>query len=283
MLRYYIKLGLLSIRRNPILSALMVAAIATGIGACMTVITIDYVMSGNPIPAKSDVLFAVTMDSWSPLRPFDQDQPERAPHQLTWHDAKRLLDMAEGDRQVAMFESSLIIEPVNQDDLPLYDGFIDRINARNLVSFGFLTRLLAKFGPDEVEEEAPAFASTASPLGAEPYLVPPPIQTRGVGRSTVRELGRLQIQQSYSISRPISVSTKDIEETSNFSGVDMFARLTPVSWAGLTSQAVYSPVDNKFIFANVGANIFDPRPIEGCVEGSVAGAPKVGLCAASGR
>ena len=43
----------------------------------------------------------------------------------------------------------------------------------------------------------------------------------------------------------------------------MFARLTPVSWAGLTSQAVYSPVDNKFIFANVGANIFDPRPIEG--------------------
>jgi LPS-assembly protein len=161
------------------------------------------------------------------------------------------------------FAGYLYIPYVNQDDLPLYDGFIDRINARNLVSFGFLTRLLAKFGPDDVEEEAPAFASTASPMGAEPYLVPPPIQTRGVGRSTVRELGRLQIQQSYSISRPISVSTRDIEETSNFSGIDMFARLTPVSWAGLTSQAVYSPVDNKFIFANVGANIFDPRPIEG--------------------
>ncbi|MDZ7769382.1 MAG: hypothetical protein U5K38_10055 [Woeseiaceae bacterium] len=52
MFRYYLKLGLLGIRQNPILSGLMVAAIAIGIGACMTMVTIHYVMSGDPIPRK---------------------------------------------------------------------------------------------------------------------------------------------------------------------------------------------------------------------------------------
>ena len=49
MFRYYLKLGTLSIRANPMLSALMVAAIAVGIGACMTIFTVRHVMSGNPI------------------------------------------------------------------------------------------------------------------------------------------------------------------------------------------------------------------------------------------
>jgi putative ABC transport system permease protein len=62
------------------------------------------------------------MDSWNPLRPFDQDNPERAPHQVTYHDAERLIAIAEGKRQTAMFESSLIIEPVNEDDLPFEAG-----------------------------------------------------------------------------------------------------------------------------------------------------------------
>ena len=39
MLRYYLKLGFLSIRANPALSLLMVAAIAVGIGACMTTVS----------------------------------------------------------------------------------------------------------------------------------------------------------------------------------------------------------------------------------------------------
>ena len=45
----------------------MVAAIAIGIGACMTVINIDYVMGGNPIPQRSDVLYHVQLDSWDPV------------------------------------------------------------------------------------------------------------------------------------------------------------------------------------------------------------------------
>lgn len=122
MFSYNIKLALKSMRRNPIMTALMIAAIAVGIGISMTTLTVHYMMSGNPIPEKSDTLFAITMDSWNPLRPFDDDRPERAPHQVTFHDAERLLQFGQGKRQAAMFESSLVIEPIDADELPFEAG-----------------------------------------------------------------------------------------------------------------------------------------------------------------
>ena len=122
MFGYHMKLALKSMRRNPILTSLMVAAIAVGIGVSMTTLTVYYLMSSNPIPEKSDRLFAVTLDSWSPIRPFDEDEPSRAPHQLTFHDAERLLSMARARRQTAMFESSLVIEPTSDDTLPFEAG-----------------------------------------------------------------------------------------------------------------------------------------------------------------
>lgn len=122
MFGYNLKLALKSIRRNPIMTGLMVAAIAVGIGVSMTTLTVYYLMSGNPIPNKSDRLFAVTMDSWSPIRPFDDDYPERAPHQVTFHDAERLHALGEAKRQTMMFESSLVIEPVNDEELPFEAG-----------------------------------------------------------------------------------------------------------------------------------------------------------------
>jgi len=118
MFEYNVKLALKSMRRNPIMTSLMVAAIAIGIGVSMTTLTVYYLMASNPIPQKSEVLFAVTLDSWDPLRPFDDDYPERAPHQLTFSDAERLLQLGAGKRQTAMFESSLIIEPTNEGALP---------------------------------------------------------------------------------------------------------------------------------------------------------------------
>lgn len=122
MLKYNLKLALKSMRRNPMMTALMVAAIAVGIGVSMTTLSVYYMMSSNPIPEKSDRLFAITLDSWNPIRPFDDDKPERAPHQLTFQDAERLLALAGGKRQTAMFESSLVIEPLTDDDLPFEAG-----------------------------------------------------------------------------------------------------------------------------------------------------------------
>ena len=62
MFAYYLDLALRSFRRNKALTALMVLAIALGIGASMTTLTVFHVLSGDPIPQKSDKLFFVQLD-----------------------------------------------------------------------------------------------------------------------------------------------------------------------------------------------------------------------------
>ncbi|MBT8072485.1 MAG: FtsX-like permease family protein [Xanthomonadales bacterium] len=123
MFSYYLKLGWLSIRRNPLLSALMVAAIAVGIGACMTIITVNYVMSSNPIPHKSEQLFYVQLDSWDPNN--QGDDGFEPPDQMTYIDAMALMKAGKAYRQVASNRSSLVLEPQNEDERPF------SVDARN--------------------------------------------------------------------------------------------------------------------------------------------------------
>ncbi|MDH4021070.1 MAG: ABC transporter permease, partial [Xanthomonadales bacterium] len=116
MFSYYLKLGLLSIRRNPLMSTLMIAAIAVGIGASMTIITVNYVMSSNPIPQKSDQLFYVQLDSWDPNNE-DEDGFE-PPDQLTYIDAMALMKDKKAYRQIASNRSGLVLEPQGEDERP---------------------------------------------------------------------------------------------------------------------------------------------------------------------
>lgn len=116
MFRYYAKLGLLSIRRNPVLSALMVAAIATGIGACMTIVNIDYVMSGNPIPHRSELLYHVQLDSWDPYEAAEE--PNEPPDQVTFIDGKALLQAGKARRQVLSYRTGRVIQPEAEGQLP---------------------------------------------------------------------------------------------------------------------------------------------------------------------
>jgi len=123
MFSYYLKLGWLSIRRNPLLSTLMIAAIAVGIGASMTIITVNYVMSGNPIPQKSDQLFYVQLDSWDP-NDYDNEGFE-PPDQVTYLDAMALMKADKAYRQVASNRSGLVLEPQGDDERPF------SVDARN--------------------------------------------------------------------------------------------------------------------------------------------------------
>jgi putative ABC transport system permease protein len=118
MLSYYLQNSLRSMKRNPALTALVVMAIAVGIGVSITMTTVYYVMAGNPIPHKSDQLFAVQLDSWDPIRPFDADRPERAPHQLTWRDTTALIEAGAATRQVGMFEAELVLQSTDEGQLP---------------------------------------------------------------------------------------------------------------------------------------------------------------------
>ena len=109
MLPYNLKLALGSIRRNPLLSALMVAAIGVGVGACMTTLTIYYMAAKNPIPQRSDVLYHVQLDN----RPIGTDyEPGEEPRdQLSWTEATNLLRDGRGERRAAMFKTGFIVQP----------------------------------------------------------------------------------------------------------------------------------------------------------------------------
>ena len=122
MFSYYLKLGWLSIRRNPLLSTLMIAAIAIGIGASMTIITVNYVMSSNPIPQKSDQLFYVQLDSWDPNNSYDDDDNLEPPDQLTYLDAKALMEAGKAFRQIASNRSGLVLEPQGEGERPFNVG-----------------------------------------------------------------------------------------------------------------------------------------------------------------
>ncbi|WJG10914.1 ABC transporter permease [Aliiglaciecola sp. LCG003] len=116
MFSYYLRLAFKSIRRNIILSSLMIAAIGLGIGASMTTITVNYLMSANPIPHKSEQLFYVQLDNWSPFEPAEE--PNEPPDQLTWIDATNLMKANKAFRQSAMATTGGVIEPSGQDDKP---------------------------------------------------------------------------------------------------------------------------------------------------------------------
>lgn len=116
MFSYYLKLALLSCKRTWGMTLLMVLAIALGIGAAMTTITVNYLMSANPIPHKSDQLYYVQLDNWEPNNPFyDNGDP---PDQLTYRDATYLWQAKKAPRQVIMSGMAAVVEPKDKEALP---------------------------------------------------------------------------------------------------------------------------------------------------------------------
>lgn len=108
MFAYYVSLALRSFRRNKALTALMVLAIALGIGASMTTLTVFHVLSGNPIPQKSERLFYPRIDPASKRGYQPGEDPE---FQMTRFDAEALLREKRGDRQAMMTAGGVAIEP----------------------------------------------------------------------------------------------------------------------------------------------------------------------------
>ncbi|GAB2507914.1 ABC transporter permease [Lysobacter humi (ex Lee et al. 2017)] len=99
MLGYYLKLGVRNLRRNPVLTALMVLTLAVGVAASMSSLTLLYVMSGDPIPQKSDRLFVPLLDNAPAQQPDPSDDP---PPQLTYRDAMALRASGKSQRSTAL-------------------------------------------------------------------------------------------------------------------------------------------------------------------------------------
>jgi putative ABC transport system permease protein len=120
MFAYYLELARRSFKRNVALTLLMVTAIAFGIGASMTTLTVLHVLAADPIPGRSSELYFVQLD---PRRAVGYVPGQEPPQQLTRADAEALLRAGKADRQAMMTSGNAAVEPQRPGLLPFFaDG-----------------------------------------------------------------------------------------------------------------------------------------------------------------
>jgi putative ABC transport system permease protein len=111
MLLHYVRLAFKSMRRNPILSSLIVGAIALGITISTSFITLYHVMAQDPIPDKSSRLHYIRMDNWDPARPYPGEGSLAIPPQITFQDMRNIMKSTIPVRQTATYRSNLFVFP----------------------------------------------------------------------------------------------------------------------------------------------------------------------------
>ncbi|MEO6799328.1 MAG: ABC transporter permease [Rhodanobacter sp.] len=113
MFGYYLDLALRSLKRNKMLTALMIVAIAVGIGASMTTLTVMHLLSGDPLPGRSQHIF------------YPQVDPDPGPQQLHPYDMmdyRSALDLwtaHRADRQAMVTSSALRLTAPGVNQPPL--------------------------------------------------------------------------------------------------------------------------------------------------------------------
>jgi putative ABC transport system permease protein len=119
MFSYYLDLALRSLKRNPVLTGLMIAAIAFGISACMTTLTVFRAMSADPIPAKSHQLFAPQIQNSAATETNPGEDGFAS--QLTYVDAMALMQAHAAKRQSALYLTDLALRPTNTAQKSTYE------------------------------------------------------------------------------------------------------------------------------------------------------------------
>jgi putative ABC transport system permease protein len=118
MYAYYFQLGLRSLRRNPMLTALMVMAIGFGVAASMTTYSVFRATSRNPIPQKSTQLFIPQIDNWGP----EDTENGEPPVAMTYKDAIALWRAHKAPRQTIIYPVATAVVPDDASRLPMREG-----------------------------------------------------------------------------------------------------------------------------------------------------------------
>lgn len=114
MFAYYIRLGLHGLGRHRRLTALMVLAIAVGIGASMTTLTVVRLLAGDPLPGRSAHIYYPQVDA-SP-KGFSHGQP------LDVLDGRSAIDLwraHRADRQALVVDSPIKVRAADGTRPPL--------------------------------------------------------------------------------------------------------------------------------------------------------------------
>ncbi|MBP1473445.1 ABC transporter permease [Frateuria sp. MAH-13] len=114
MFLHYLQLGLASLRRNPLLTALMVMSIGVGVAASMVTYAVFRVVSSDPIPQKSSRLFVPQLDNRGPRYNRNGEPPDA----LTYTDAMALMQARRAPRQTMLYQVGLSVMPQQPGRLP---------------------------------------------------------------------------------------------------------------------------------------------------------------------
>jgi putative ABC transport system permease protein len=118
MILYHLKIALSSLRRNPVITTLLIAGIAIGICIATAFVALRHMYVQDPIPGKSDRVFYVRLDSWGADEPFRRGDTETIPDQVTYADARALLESPIPLRQTPTFVTSMFLHPDPQIGRP---------------------------------------------------------------------------------------------------------------------------------------------------------------------
>jgi putative ABC transport system permease protein len=105
MFGHYLELAVRSLKHNVALTVLVVAAVGIGIGTCMTEFSVMYALLGNPVPDKSSRLVVPQIDVWGPSSRGAGHGGiiDELPDQLSYRDARALMEAHKAVRQTAMY------------------------------------------------------------------------------------------------------------------------------------------------------------------------------------
>jgi putative ABC transport system permease protein len=114
MFGYYLDLALRSLKRNRMLTALMVLAIAVGIGASMTTLTVMHLLSGDPLPGRSAHIY------YPQVNPAPEAGMNRGPYDLLdYRSAMDLWSAHRADRQALMANGAIKLRAPDANLPPL--------------------------------------------------------------------------------------------------------------------------------------------------------------------
>lgn len=116
MLLHYIDLSWRSMKRTPLVSLLMILAIAIGIGVTMTSLSVYHMMSMDPIPHKSNQLFATQLNTTDDGTNWWTS--DDVPLQLTYKDAMYLHNAGTPLRKTASIRAAFTVHMNNQEVKP---------------------------------------------------------------------------------------------------------------------------------------------------------------------
>jgi putative ABC transport system permease protein len=116
MLAYQVKTAMQSLRRNPVLTTLLIVGIAVGICVSTAFVTLRHMYTRDPLPGKSEKVFYVRLDSWDKEEPFrggaSTDVTNRPiPDQVTYRDARNLLRSPVPKRQSPTYITRAFVYP----------------------------------------------------------------------------------------------------------------------------------------------------------------------------